>query len=163
MHRIWKLFTKIYIYMLKSVMSDLGILQTTFTGLLCQFYDFLLDFLVGCTGRRLGEIRKRKATTFLLALWLKSPPPKKNSPFFFSTSWGHLIMPLKSLHDTSIFWDLTTSSKELQDSNHQSSFLQFPIPKSSSFFQHLLSLEYSMFSFFSYSFLRLVEQIPHIK
>ena len=84
-------------------MSDLGILQTTFTGLLCQFYDFLLDFLVGCTGRRLGEIRKRKATTFLLALRLKSPPPKKKTPFFFSTSWGHLIMPLKSLHDTSIF------------------------------------------------------------
>lgn len=167
MHIIWTLFTKIYIYMLKSVMSDLGILQTTFTGLLCQFYDFLLDFLVGCTGRRLGGIRKRKATTFLLALWLKSPPQKKNSPFFFP-HLGAILSCLLRVCMTLPFSEIWppapwSPSKELQDSNHQSSFLQFPIPKSSSFFQHLLSLEYSMFSFFSYSFLRLVEQIPHIK
>lgn len=124
-------------------------------------------FSSGMHWKKIGRNKEKKSDHFPIGTEVKVTPPKKKLPFFFPLL-GAILSCLLRVCMTLPFSEIwppapRSPSKELQDSNHQSSFLQFPIPKSSSFFQHLLSLEYSMFSFFSYSFLRLVEQIPHIK
>ena len=77
----------------------------------------------------------RKGTTFLFVLLSKSLQWDllQHQASFFS-SWGGLTMPFQGLPGPSIFRGLTSGST----AGYPNLFLQFSIPKLSSFSQHLL-------------------------
>ena len=151
-------------------MSDLGTLQTTFPGLLCQLPGFLLGSDNGRYWKEIGRNKEEERHHFPICA-----VAKVISVVFAPASSFFLHFLGQSYHASSeVVWYFYFQRSDYQlcgappESSKilvtLTSFLQFPTPKLSSFSQHLLSMKYSWCFLVSlYSSLKLVELIPHVR